>query len=1154
MPSKISKHYSESKSESNIDPKDIDKNSSKSISSDYVKDRKINSMGENKMLIALPHNENDEEIDLTGLSLQEDGHIIAKSATVVSSGSKVSHEFDKVSLTENTSNLSNIGKKDKAKWGLNIDSLKGRFGFSWKKFGRSFALFTIIVLIFGVILSSGVAAWAIDTYNNSKPLNTQQIESSIVYARDGKTELFKFFNEGKREVVGLCPIKDGVEDKGNNCIPKNMQLAIIALEDERFNYNPDGIPWSNIGGALVDCVKIIATQSKEDCRGGSGLYQQTVKNFTGNDAKTPQRKVEELITAVKLNQVVNKSQVLELYLNQVGFSRNAFGVQEAAKSYYDKDIRNVDIVEACYLAALVQQPSVYNSGIGKFDSPAWKGYEGRKNNCLQKLHQNKLEGDNIEPFIKTEEEYVKLQKVEAAVVTDKYQASAVRETGKVVFVPNRIDVLYPHFKDYVTQELRKFNISEQALYSRGYKIVTTLDPDMQNKAQQIVNDSYKQYVLDSGANNISAVVLDGPTGEILTMIGSADYNNEKIDGQVNITTSPRQPGSTYKPYVYATVLEKNFNPGTILLDSKTDFGGGYVPRNFSGNFSGPVTIRYALQNSLNIPAVKAAYLATGQGNVPNGTEGINQVFNLTDRIGLKYPCQPAADGAKCDDASQASQAYRDRCTLASALGGCEVSMLSHASGMNTFAQDGNLKTARPFKSIIDTKTDIDLCAKKCDDIYPRVDKALDPLIARQVCDIMSDYAARDPAVWGSYKRNLEIDGWRIAAKTGTSNDVRDTWTVGYSPHYTMTMWVGNTDNSPMKDTASASNSNAFVWNKLMTAIHEGKEKKQCSREGLVSVRLDTRTGFLNQNGPAEWLTPNQLKALQEVGSRVNDPEYNPKAENIFKNRSAVILRTAKIDKLTGKLSVEGKTLPENIEEKTCVEPISEFPTQQNWAGPAQVLAKNNQYCTIPIEKSEQDQVGEQNSKPTITTNLKSDYGAPKIITASAKPTGAFGKTIITVRLRIDGVEVMSSGSKDLSFDTSNISGIKNVEIEAVDSFGIKTVLTYLNVDFTDKIATPPTGSNALVAADLTSVSLDCGGNNLAANSVANCSFSMPLNKTLPSNLKFKIGSANFSGTCVLTGSLVTCAGIATGNPVNSVVIQGQIGTAANNTLTSVKLQ
>ena len=1148
MPSKISKHYSDS--ESKRDLKDIDKSIS---NNNLVKDRKINSMGDNKLLITLPHSESDDEIDLTGLSLQEDGHIIAKSATVVKSGSKVSHEFDKVSTPENTSNLSNIGKKDKAKWGLNIGSLKSRFGFSWKKFGRSFALFTIIALIFGVILSSGVAAWAIDIYNNSKPLNTQQIESSIVYARDGKTELFKFFDKGKREVVGLCPIKDGVEDKGNNCIPKNMQLAIIALEDERFNYNPDGIPWSNIGGALVDCVKIITTQSKEDCRGGSGLYQQTVKNFTGNDAKTPQRKVEELISAVKLNQVVNKSQVLELYLNQVGFSRNAFGVQEAAKSYYDKDIRNVDIVEACYLAALVQQPSFYNGGIGKFDSAAWKIYEDRKNICLQKLRENRLEGDNIEPFIKTEEEYLKLQKIEAAVVTDKYQASAVRETGKVVFVPNRIDVLYPHFKDFVTQELRKFNISEQALYSRGYKIVTTLDPEMQNIAQQIVNDSYQKNVLDSGANNISAVVLDGPTGEILTMIGSADYNNEKIDGQVNIATSPQQPGSSYKPYVYAAALEKNFNPGTILLDSKTDFGGGYTPRNFSGGFSGPVTIRYSLQNSLNIPAVKAAYLATGQGNVPNGNQGINEVFNLTDRIGVKYPCQPNADGAKCDDLAQASQAYRDRCTLASALGGCELSMLSHASGMNTFGQDGNLKTARPFKNIVDTKTDVDLCAKKCDDVYPRVDKALDPLIARQICDIMSDYTARDQRVWSGYQRNLEIDGWRIAAKTGTSNDVRDTWTVGYSPYYAMTMWVGNTDNTPMKDTASAGNSNAVVWKKLMTKIHEGKEKKQCSREGLVSVRLDTRTGFLNQNGPAELLTPNQLKALQEVGSRVNNPEYNPKAENIFKNRSAVVLRTAKVDKLTGKLSVEGKTLPENIEEKTCVEPISEFPAQQNWAGPAQAIAKNSQYCSIPTEKSDQDQVGEQNSKPTITTNLKSDDDAPKIITASAKPTGASGKTIITVRLRIDGVEVMSSGGKDLSFDTSNISGVKNVEVEAVDSFGIKVVLSFLKVDFAVKKATPPTGSNPLVPADLTSISLDCGGNNLAANSVANCSFSMPLNKTLPNNLKFKIGSGNFSGTCVLAGSLVTCDNIATGDPVTSVVIQGQIGTAAK-TLTSVKLQ
>ncbi len=1128
MPSRVSKHHS-NKENANLSQEETHQESSNQVL--------------NKSVITLPQ----EDADLSGLSLQEDGNIIARSATVVKAGSKVSHEFNKTSSVASVSELSSIGKKGKGTWSLNIDSLKTKFGFSWKKLGRSFGLFLIIALVFGIVLASGVAAWAIDIYNNSLPLNTQQIESSIVYARDGKTELFKFFDEGKREVVGLCPIKDGVEDKSNNCIPKNMQLAIIGLEDERFNYNPDGIPWSNIGGAIVDCAKIIITQSKEDCRGGSGLYQQTVKNFTGNDAKTPQRKVEELITAVKLNQVVNKSQVLELYLNQVGFSRNAFGVQEAAKSYYGKDVKDITTVEACFLAGLVQQPSVYNGSIGKYDTSAWKVYESRKNTCLTKLRQNKLEGDNVDPFIKTDDELTKLQQVEVSVATDKNQAGALRELGRVVFIPNRIDVLYPHFKDYITLELRKFNISEQALYTRGYKIVTTLDPDMQNTAQNIINENYKQYVLDSGANNIASTILDGPTGEILAMIGSADYNNEGIDGQVNITTSPQQPGSSYKPYVYAAALEKNFNPGTILLDSRTDFGGGYVPKNFSGTFSGPVSIRYALQNSLNIPAVKAAYLASGQGNVPNGTQGINEVFNLTDRIGVKYPCQPNADGEKCDDLSQASSAYRDRCTLASALGGCEVSMLSHATGMSTFAQDGNLRTARPFKNVIDTKTNVDLCAKTCDDIYPRVDKAIDPLIARQVCDIMSDYGARDPAVWGSFRRNLEIDGWRIAAKTGTSNDVRDTWTVGFSPYFTMTMWVGNTDNTPMKDTASASNSNAFVWKRLMTAIHQGREKKQCSREGLQSVKIDSKTGFLSDSGTSELLTPNQLKALQEAGSRVNNPEYNPRAQNIFQNRSAVILRKVKIDMLTGKLAVEGRTLPQNSEEKICAEPISEFPLQPNWLKATESLNNKGGYCILPTETSQQDQIAEQNNKPVISSNLTAGGNAPATITASATTIGASGKTIIAIRLRVDGNEVASVGGSALSYVPVGISGIQVVEVEAVDSYGIKNIISIANVNFSNT-------SSSLSISDLSSLSVNCtpGGLVLVANSTVSCSFTLPAGKTLPASFKLSIGGG-FTGSCSTTGSNVNCSGVATGNASASVAIKGQIGASNGNTATTVSL-
>jgi membrane peptidoglycan carboxypeptidase len=1123
MPSRISKHHSH-------------KDNEKTSNSD------VNLSDSNNHLIVMPTYED----DLENLVSDSDSHIVQKQATPLKPGSKNFHELSSVKSTDVSSSL--IGKKGKANWGLDISLLKNKFGFSWKKMGRNAGLFLIIILVFGVIISSAVAAWAIDIYNNSKPLNTQQLESSIVYAKDGKTELFKFFDQGKREVVSLCPIKDGVEDKTQNCIPKIMQLAIIALEDERFNYNPDGIPWSNIGGALVDCAKIILTQSKEDCRGGSGLYQQTVKNFTGNDSKTPQRKIEELISAVKLNQVVNKSQVLELYLNQVGFSRNAFGVQEASLSYFGKGVNTVNPVEACYLASLVQQPSVYNASINKPDSEGWKTYQARKNTCLQKLRQNKLEGDNIDPFIKTDEEYNALLKVESVVATSKDQVAELSKEGKVVFIPNRIDVLYPHFKDYITQELRKFNISEQALYTRGYKIVTTLDPEIQNKAQQIVNENYQAYVVESGANNISTVVLDGPTGGILAMIGSIDYNNEAIDGQVNIATSPQQPGSSYKPYVYAADFEKDFNPGTILLDSRTDFGGGYVPRNFSGTFTGPVTIRYALQNSLNIPAVKGAYLAAGQGNVPNGTQGINQVFTLTDKIGVKYPCQPNADGAKCDDPALASQAYRDRCGLSSALGGCEVSLLSHTAGMNTFAQDGNLRTARPFINIIDTKTDVDLCLKKCDDIYPRTDKAIDPLIARQVCDVMSDYGARDPGVWGSFRRNLEIDGWRIAAKTGTSNDVRDTWTVGFSPYYSMSMWVGNTDNSPMKNTASASNSNSFIWKKLMTALHEGKEKKQCSRDGLQAVKIDPKTGFLSESGNTEYLTPNQLKALQDASSRVNNPEYNPKAQNIFQNRSAVILRKVKIDKVNGKLAVEGKTLPENIEEKTCAQPISEFPLQSNWASAAEAISGNDRYCSLPTEISPLDQVAEQNSKPLITTNLTSNSNAPNTITASTVPTGSAGKSILALRLRIDGVQVVDSGASSFSFDATTVApGVKNVEVEAVDNFGIKSISIFTNVTF-GVIATTP-----LTTTDLTSIAPDCGGANLAANSTVSCSFSLPITKSLPASLRFKIGSGSFSGSCSLAGTLVTCTSVNTGIPNPSTVIQGQIGSSTSPTLTTVKL-
>jgi membrane peptidoglycan carboxypeptidase len=981
-----------------------------------------------------------EEVDETEMGdiLDEDGHLVARSVRVVKTGSKVGTEFSRQAYTAESleKEASPIGKKDSTKIGASLQNIRSKLGFSWNKFGRQTVLIGLALGIIIIIGVSGVAAWAVGIWNNTNTVETTQAESSVVYARDGKTELFKFYKDEKREVV---LIDADAKNPDQNYIPRNMQLAMIALEDENFYYNEDGIPWSNIVGAAFKCL----TTAGDNCRGASGLAQQLRKNLTKEDDPTLSRKIEELFAAIKLNREMNKKTILELYLNQVFFGRNSAGVQEASRSYFGKDIKNITTTEACYLAALVQQPGIFSASIGKPDDPANVEYIERKNICLQKMHERKLEGDNIPPFIGSSEELDKLKQ------------------EQVQFTDNRQTFPYPHFRDYVTQELRKFNINEQALYTRGYRIITTLDPDIQAKTEKSIGETIQGAVFDNGANNTAAIVLDGPSGQIMAMVGSRDYYDESIDGQVNIMTSPRQPGSSIKPYVYACAFNQNFNPGTILINKPTDFGGGFRPKNYTpGLLDGPISIRSALQNSLNITAVKAGYLCAGSGNLPDERKSLNNFFDYSETLGLRYPCIPNADNKEgeqtCANPQYAQKAYRNRCYVGTFIGGCEVSGVSHATALNVFAQNGNLRTATPFVSVIDPKTGTDLYTRTQNSdnpIYPVKEAVIKPGTAQQINSIMSDYPARYPAFGRRLAANLELTGWTganaVAAKTGTTDNVKDTWAVGYSPYYTVVTWVGNTDSTPLKNTAAASSAAAPIWNRIMTNLHENKEKKGFSKDQLKPVRLDPLSGFIvNEGGNVEYLTDEQIKALNDAQALMAKPDYNPSGQSIFQNRSSIVLRNLKVNNLDGKLAVDGKTLSSSISTISCTDSISEFPLAKNWLEPSiGLIGDKGKRC--PTELSDQDQVSEQNNKPQITTTLTSggSAGFPSYI--SAVPTGLPGKSISSILVYVDGVQkdVTVINGQGAFYGSDVTPGTHNVLIRATDSFGAVNEITINNVNF-----------------------------------------------------------------------------------------------------------
>jgi membrane peptidoglycan carboxypeptidase len=1027
------------------------------------------------------------------------GIISAKSVRVLGKGSKVNTEFNKnvVAFVEPpTKPRSKIGKKEYEEPGANLDVLKRKFGFSWKQFARKFTIFAVIsgaILVLGI---SAISTWAVDIWYNTPSVDSvvEQVQSSSIYARDGKTVLGKFFDEANRSVV---PLKD---------IPKSMQLAIIALEDKDFYYNESGIPWKNLFGSAFQCI---TSGNPNACRGGSGLSQQFIKNYTGDQDRDVNRKVRELFTAIKLNQERNKADIIALYLNQVPFGRHAYGIQEAAQTYFGKDSKDLSISESCWLAPLPNKPGDYGNNVLNPDSNGYKDLEFKKNVCLENLRNLKLEGTDVETFIKTDEELKTL----------KEEAPKFKEKVTYSFAP--------HFKNYIVDELKKFDINEKDLNTKGYGIITTLDPGIQQKTEEGVAETRKSSVLDNGANNAAAMVLEGQTGEILAMVGSVDYNDAGIDGQVNVTTAPRQPGSSFKPYVYAAAFSQGFNPETLVFNAKQNYGtkaSPYIPQNFGDtNYSyAPITIRSGFQNSYNTVAIRSTFLAAGEGKDTAQVQekGLKNVFDLANKTGVRFPCI----GDECVQKQTALES--GRCGLGSAIGACELTMVSHITGINTLAHDGNLRTATPFLSILkpdpkDPTNKIDIYKNIQDSsnpIYPKKDRIIDPGVAKQVMNVMSDYKARYPAFCPgrptgcALAKNLELEGWdgpnAVAAKTGTTDDSKDTWAVGASPYYTVAAWVGNTDGRALNTDAAAASAAAPVWKNIMNKLHNEQigdrpapEKKGFNLDGLIKTQISTQTGLIVENGAiTTYLTDFQVKALQDAQKRLNDPGYNPADGGIFNNRSVVVGRSFRINKVDGKIAVDGKTIPGNIEQKVYLQAVPEFPSQP-WIGIAQNYGAK--FGLAPNDFSTQDQIADQNSKPTLSTNIVANSNAPGTIILKAEAAGDKSKKITKTEILVDGV-VVASGESNAEYNTLGKDGSHTIVLRATDSQNVTAEAIVSGVIFGK-----PTQSNQLTI------------NSPNTTSVSGPSMILSIGSTDTSQVikgKLKISQSSGSAECTLSGS------------------------------------
>jgi len=595
------------------------------------------------------------------------------------------------------------------------------------RFGFLAGLFLMVaVFVYAVIISRNLP-------NPNQLLEREVAQSTKIYDRTGENILYEIHGDQKRTLIQLQDLPDYVKE------------ATIAIEDKNFYKHGGFSVWAMLRTVATD---IIYRRSA----GGSTLTQQFIKNAVLTPEKKISRKIKELVLAYRLEKKFSKDEILQMYLNEIPYGSNAYGVEAASQKYFGKQAKDLSLSEAAVLAALPQSPSRYSPY-----GPNKDLLLGRKDYILDLM------------------------------VEQNYISSEERDSAKqqeIVFKGPETNITAPHFVMYIKDILAE-KYGEKMVEQEGLKIYTTLDLYKQKIAEEVIAERTKDYQKKYQANNASLVAIDPKTGQILAMVGSRDYFNEEIDGQVNVATRPRQPGSSMKPIVYASLFEKGYTPDTILYDVVTNFStdpsNPYEPHNYNGQEMGPVKIRQALAGSLNIPAVKAIYLAD-----------INRVIDLAEKLGYTtlYP--------------------RNRFGLSLVLGGGEVKLLEHVNAYSAFARDGQLS---PIISILKVE---DKNGRVLEEYQPSEKKVMDSKIARMINSILSDNEAR--AFIFGVKNFLTLGDRPVAAKTGTTNDYHDAWTIGYTPSLVAGVWVGNSNNDKMSGKADGSVLAAPIWHDFMARV------------------------------------------------------------------------------------------------------------------------------------------------------------------------------------------------------------------------------------------------------------------------------------------------------------------------------------------------
>jgi len=715
----------------------------------------------------------------------------------------------------------------------------------------------IVLFVVGIITFSGLLIWVstMKIPDLSSFEDRRILQSTKIYDRTGEILLYDLHQDVKRTIV---PFED---------ISRNLKNATVAIEDERF-YNHFGIDIKGILRAIY--VNSMAGDLLGG-QGGSTLTQQVIKNSILQNEKKLTRKIKEAILSIKLEQILTKDQILSVYLNESPYGGTIYGVEEASQSFFGKSAKDVSLAEASYIAALPQAPT-YLSPYGNHRDEL----EKRKNSVLTHMLTNNL------------------------ITKDEYNLA---KDEVVDFLPQAITgIRAPHFVMYIKDLLVK-QYGEEALAERGFRVITTLNYDLQQKAEEIVNRRSLANAEKFKATNAGLVATDPKTGDLLVMVGSRDYFSEDIEGNFNITLASRQPGSSIKPFVYATAFSNGYLPNTILFDVKTQFSPTcepnspssespcYSPNNYNNKFLGPVSMRNALAGSLNIPAVKTLYLA-----------GIKNTLKLAADMGLTTLNDP------------------ERYGLTLVLGGGEVRLLDMTYAYGVFANEGLRAEPRSILKIEDSQ------GNSVYESQVNAKQVIDRNVALMISNILSDNVARTP-LWGSnsivYFANRDV-----AVKSGSTNNLRDAWVMGFTPNLAVGTWSGNNNNASMGGGLSGLIT-APTWREFMDyALAKIPDEKFAQPQiDLAGVKPIIRgdyidsTMLLQQMAQSGTTTANIGNILNNIHSilyfvKKDDPQGsypdNPNNEGQYYNWEYAVQKW-KNETYSGFLQNNSTTTTENVE-------------------------------------------------------------------------------------------------------------------------------------------------------------------------------------------------------------------------------------------------